>query len=237
MNVKTLDLKEYYEMLSQASALATELGSQVVAGTFGSAGGDLMQGYTELPSLLLLTVSMLTTRQPLPLALIVSSLIAAHPCSHPQPLWPGQALVLFLHAEMLVGLRCYRAICPRWRYSCSSAQFSGKAFCEVATKSELALYTIRPGSFVLLASGQALTDSIESIECQADERSAKIEVLRIEQSEATVVDLTEADRIVSGGRSVGTKEKFDELIAPCCSPRCNAWCQPCRCRQWLCCSF
>ena len=68
----------------------------------------------------------------------------------------------------------------------------------MATKSELALYTIRPGSRLPSASGQALTaDSIESIECQADERSAKIEVLRIEQSEATVVDLTEADRIVS----------------------------------------
>ena len=39
-------------------------------------------------------------------------------------------------------------------------------------------------------------------------------VVEILKSEATVVDLTEADRIVSGGRSVKSKDSFDSLIRP-----------------------
>ena len=92
-------------------------------------------------------------------------------------------------------------------------QFSGKVFSEVKISTEHKLFTVRPGSFAMPAKGDARAEVVQLsvVEEDSDTRLTIVEVI---QSEAEVVDLTEADRIVSGGRSVKSKEKFDALIRP-----------------------
>jgi len=48
----------------------------------------------------------------------------------------------------------------------------------------------------------------------ADLSGAKAQFVEVKEAEATGVDLTKADIIVSGGRGVGDPEKFPEVIQP-----------------------
>jgi electron transfer flavoprotein alpha subunit len=93
------------------------------------------------------------------------------------------------------------------------SQFSGKVFSDVVISSECKLFTIRPGAFGPPVS----TDSkaaVESFTVELEDSDNRIEIVEILQSEEEIVDLTEADRVVSGGRSVKSKENFDSLIRP-----------------------
>ena len=93
------------------------------------------------------------------------------------------------------------------------SQFSGKVFSDVVISSECKLFTIRPGAF----EPPVKTDSkaqVESFTVELEDSDNRIEIVEILQSEEEIVDLTEADRVVSGGRSVKSKENFDSLIRP-----------------------
>ena len=92
-------------------------------------------------------------------------------------------------------------------------QFAGKVFSEVRISSEKQLFTIRGGSFVAPEAGSG-SAVVQSLDVDFEELDSSAKVVEILKSEAAVVDLTEADRIVSGGRSVKSKESFDSLIRP-----------------------
>ena len=47
-----------------------------------------------------------------------------------------------------------------------------------------------------------------------EEAEPRFKVEDVQTSEVQYIDLTEADRIVSGGRSVKSKDSFDSLIRP-----------------------
>jgi len=88
--------------------------------------------------------------------------------------------------------------------------YAGKVLADVRVNSALGLYTVRPNSFPVgaPAGGSA---SVQSVAVNAANELTLVETLAPAGKE---VDLTEADRIVSGGRSLGSKEKFDAVIRP-----------------------
>ncbi|MCK6505906.1 electron transfer flavoprotein subunit alpha/FixB family protein [Myxococcota bacterium] len=90
-------------------------------------------------------------------------------------------------------------------------QYAGKAFSTVQIQSPVALFTVRPNSF---PAKPATGGSAEVVALAVDAGAALTRVVASEAPSGDVVDLTEADRIVSGGRSVKSKEGFDTLIRP-----------------------
>lgn len=89
--------------------------------------------------------------------------------------------------------------------------YSGKAFVDVKISKTPAFYTVRPNSFGQPAagSGDAAVTAVSF-----DAPAPRLTITERKAPESKSVDLTEADRIVSGGRSLGSKEKFDEVIRP-----------------------
>jgi len=92
-------------------------------------------------------------------------------------------------------------------------QFSGKVFSQVQISTECKLFTVRPGAFSVPATTDAVAE-VAPLSVELEDSDTRLTIVEIVQSQAEVVDLTEADRIVSGGRSVKTKENFDTLIRP-----------------------
>lgn len=91
--------------------------------------------------------------------------------------------------------------------------YAGKAFADVAVSSTPAFFTVRPNSFSVPAAGEGAAEVVAvSVELDAAD-SAAVATSR-ETASSSVADLTEADRIVSGGRSVKSQEKYDSLIRP-----------------------
>jgi electron transfer flavoprotein alpha subunit len=87
--------------------------------------------------------------------------------------------------------------------------YGGKAFSGVKVSSALALVTVRPNSFGQpSATGGAANHEAMSVVVNGNYASHVDTVA----STSTVVDLTEADRIVSGGRSLKSKEAYDDVI-------------------------
>ncbi|NOY24941.1 MAG: electron transfer flavoprotein subunit alpha/FixB family protein [Oligoflexia bacterium] len=90
-------------------------------------------------------------------------------------------------------------------------QYGGKAFSDVHVSSSVALFTVRPNSFPAgVATGGSSNVVALSLDLQPGD--VKTTVVDSEEPSGDVVDLTEADRIVSGGRAVKSKEGFDTII-------------------------
>ena len=91
--------------------------------------------------------------------------------------------------------------------------YAGKALVDVKVTSPVALFTARPNSFPLGAApgGSAAVVAFDAGVSDAD---VDVKVLEVLKPETAAVDLTEADRIVSGGRSLKSKEGFDSVIRP-----------------------
>ena len=89
--------------------------------------------------------------------------------------------------------------------------YAGKAFVDVNISSSPALFTVRPNSFSIGESTGA-SAAVEAL--SADIGGVLTSVVDTEAPTSSVADLTEAERIVSGGRSVKSKDGFDSLIRP-----------------------
>jgi len=89
--------------------------------------------------------------------------------------------------------------------------YSGKAFVDVRLSRKPAFFTIRPNSF---GKPEAGTGTAEVVELAVDLGTPRITVVETLVPETEIVDLTEADLIVSGGRAMKNKENFDAVIRP-----------------------
>ncbi|MCB9792958.1 MAG: electron transfer flavoprotein subunit alpha/FixB family protein [Alphaproteobacteria bacterium] len=88
--------------------------------------------------------------------------------------------------------------------------YAGKAFVTATVSSDVALITVRPNSFPVPEAGGG-ADNVVSLDVSV---SARVKVVETLQSASDVADLTEADRIVSGGRSLKSQEQFDAVVRP-----------------------
>jgi electron transfer flavoprotein alpha subunit len=88
--------------------------------------------------------------------------------------------------------------------------FAGKLLGDVTISARPALFTVRPNSFgqPQPAGGSA------SVVAVASASTPRLTVVERKAPTTQVVDLTEAERIVSGGRSLESAEKFDAVIRP-----------------------
>jgi len=87
--------------------------------------------------------------------------------------------------------------------------FNGKLDAELSA-SGTAVVTVQPGALdAAEASSDGATKPLE-----VDLSGCKAKFIENKQADATGVDLTKADVIVSGGRGVGNPEKFSEVIQP-----------------------
>lgn len=91
--------------------------------------------------------------------------------------------------------------------------YAGKASVDARISSALAIFSVRPNSFPLTTptGNTAATVAVDAGITEADVTTRVVEKLA---PAGTQVDLTEAERIVSGGRSLGSKENFDRVVRP-----------------------
>jgi electron transfer flavoprotein alpha subunit len=95
-------------------------------------------------------------------------------------------------------------------------QYAGKALTDVHVRSTPGVFSMRPNSFPAPAAGGG-TANVVALSVALSETDGKLQVVSTETSAAKVVDLTEAERIVSGGRAVKSAESYDSLIRPLAS--------------------
>ncbi len=89
--------------------------------------------------------------------------------------------------------------------------FSGKALCDVKISKSPAIFSVRANSFSQPNPGGAKAEVVAVAFTAPAERLTLVER---KKPETTAVDLSEASRIVSGGRSVKSKENYDAIIVP-----------------------
>jgi electron transfer flavoprotein alpha subunit len=92
-------------------------------------------------------------------------------------------------------------------------QYAGKALTDIRISSAVKLFTVRPNSFPQPTAGGG-SATVEQLSVSFSDTDLKAVVVDREVSTASVADLTEAERIVSGGRAVKSKEQYDALIRP-----------------------
>lgn len=91
--------------------------------------------------------------------------------------------------------------------------YGGKALVDVRISSPVGLFTVRPNSFPVGGSTGA-TAAVTTGDGGVGPSDMDVKVVQTLAPESQQVDLTEADRIVSGGRSLKSKESFDAVIRP-----------------------
>ncbi len=89
--------------------------------------------------------------------------------------------------------------------------YAGKAFVNVKVTKSPAIFTVRPNSFPQ-PDGSGGSADVIAVDFKAD--PPRLTVVKREVPETQAVDLTEASRIVSGGRALKSKENFDSIIRP-----------------------
>ncbi len=103
---------------------------------------------------------------------------------------------------------CFKASSAGADFNFVRRVFNGKLDAEIVSTGQT-VATIQPGAVAAFAGS-----SDGTTEALAADVSAKSKFVEIKIAKSTGVDLTKADVIVSGGRGVGSPEKFPEVIQP-----------------------
>ncbi|MED5371850.1 MAG: electron transfer flavoprotein subunit alpha/FixB family protein [Myxococcota bacterium] len=90
--------------------------------------------------------------------------------------------------------------------------YAGKAFVTAKVNGR-ALITVRPNSFGAPEAGAGSAEVV-AVDAGISAADSKVQVVESIKSTATVADLTEADRIVSAGRSIKSAEQYDAVVRP-----------------------
>jgi electron transfer flavoprotein alpha subunit len=107
---------------------------------------------------------------------------------------------------------CFAVTLDAGKAICKRRVFNGKLEATLTTAADKVVITVQPGATPAF---EGSTDgSVKKLDVSIDASSLKAKFVEIKQSDATGVDLTKADVIVSGGRGVGDPEKFTEVIQP-----------------------
>jgi electron transfer flavoprotein alpha subunit len=89
--------------------------------------------------------------------------------------------------------------------------FAGKVFCDAIPQKKPGIFTVRPNSFPQPAPGAG---SAEVVKVAFEAPAPRLTIVERKTPATEAVDLTEASRIVSGGRSLKSKENFDAVVRP-----------------------
>ncbi|TVQ86485.1 MAG: electron transfer flavoprotein subunit alpha/FixB family protein [Deltaproteobacteria bacterium] len=89
--------------------------------------------------------------------------------------------------------------------------YAGKAFADARITRSPAVFTVRPNSF---GQPEAGSGGAEVVEVSAELPEPRITLVEQKTPERDDVDLSEAERIVSGGRSLKSEDNFDSVVRP-----------------------
>jgi electron transfer flavoprotein alpha subunit len=73
--------------------------------------------------------------------------------------------------------------------------------------------TVRPGVMQAKQKDESRKGEVETLDVKFDKSKFKVKILKTVKEEKDLIDITEANVLVSGGRGVGNKEGFDKLRA------------------------
>ena len=91
--------------------------------------------------------------------------------------------------------------------------YAGKVYADNTIRTRPAIFTVRPNSFGQPGSGGGPAEVV-SVSVDFPDSDDVVQVVERRRPESTTADLTEAERIVSGGRSLGSSDNFDAVIRP-----------------------
>ena len=205
--------KTAYELIGKATALAAQLGGTVSAAVLGAADVSSLGGVKvyQVESGALASYSTGATVKAL-----AAAVKAADPAVvlAPASMTAKDALPrLAVRLNAGLGVECTDLRVEGGKVVGRRPIYAGKALTDVAIRSPLAIFSVRPNSFPgqSVPAGSPSVAAVDAGLSAADVDTAIVETL----APATkAVDLTEADRIVSGGRSLKSKDDFDRVVRP-----------------------
>lgn len=199
------------ELLGRASVLADDLGATVAAAVVGDADaaslgkwgasdayqvtGDFSsydnQALTSALEAIISTVD--------PIAVLVPASYA------------GKDAIPRLVARLNTGLAsdCSAIRVEGGALVATRPMYSGKVSADVTINRSPAIFSMRANAYGKPAATNA-TATVHIVECQC--AAGPVKLIETRAPSTTAVDLTEAAVIVSGGRSLNSKENFDKLI-------------------------
>ena len=207
--------KTAYELLSKAKELAGSLGGQVCAVVIGDADGASLGNYgadkvysATGEGFQALNTGVATKAVQAAIEACSPKLLLGAASSAGRDILPRLAIRLNAgFAPELVELSIQDGVLVGTRPS-----FTGKVYHDVRVSTDLQIFSVRPNAFSVEAVGGSA--EVESLSVELSDFDTSFTVTDVQVSEVQYVDLTEADRIVSGGRSVKSKDMFNSLIRP-----------------------
>ena len=211
--------KTAYELLGKAAQLAASIGGQVSALVIGHGGGAELGAYGASTVYTVTGGDYADYNTGPYVRAIQAAVAAANPAVVLAPASPaGRDALPRLAARLGAGMGSEvtelrvegGAVVGR------RPMYAGKVSADVRISSDVALFTVRANSFPVPAAG-AGSANVVALSVQLTDADLAVRVVDHEAPSTTAVDLTEADRIVSGGRSLKSAEGFDSVIRPLAS--------------------
>lgn len=208
--------KTAFELLAKASSLSAAVGTHVDALVIGSSEGSSL-GARGARVAWTVTGSAFATHNTGPVVRAIQEAVkAADPAWILAPASPAMRDALPRLAARLgagMGTEVTELRAEGGTLVGRRPMYAGKALADVRVTSSPAIYTVRPNSFPVPPAG-AGTAEVRVVSAALQPGDDAVRVVGREAASGAVVDLTEADRIVSGGRAVKSAENFDRLIRP-----------------------
>jgi len=208
--------KTAFELLSKATELNI---GPVMAGVIGDAGLDLSASLAShgATKVFYATSAELATPQTGPWARALEAIIKA---ADPQVvLAASSTIVKDIFPRMAVRFQaglaseCTELAAAGDRLTARRPIFAGKAITDVEIPKGIQFFTTRPNSFAVGAADESKSAETMSVSVALQDEDLKARVVEVSKSASGKVDLTEADRIVSAGRSIGSADNFKVIEA------------------------
>lgn len=204
--------KTAYELLGKATELASQLGTDVCAVVLGDAPAADLGAYGA--KRVYQVAGDFSAYEPMAIADGLAAAVAkAEPTAILAPAsYLGKDALPRLVARLGTGLgsECTELRVDGGQVVGKRPMFAGKLYAEVRVSSTPAIFTVRPNSFTQPAAGGGKAEVV----AVTATLTGRTQVLERKAPATATVDLTEAERIVSGGRSLKSAEQFDAVIRP-----------------------
>jgi electron transfer flavoprotein alpha subunit len=207
--------KTAYELLSKATELSASIGGPVTALVMGSGNAGDLGGYAS--TVLTASGEGLSRQDTGALARATHAAIAATSpaivLAPASPIMKDMLPRVAARQDLGLGTEITALEVRDGAVVATRPMYAGKVLAEIQVSSSPALFTVRANSFpVTTPTGSG--SEVQALNFELSDGDRASQVVEKETAATAVADLTEADRIVSGGRAVKSAENYDALIRP-----------------------